>query len=205
MKILLIDLLLSLFAFTQPNSNTNTTVSFIISSSVNIKVKSNVHSFNCKSSTNYGHDTLYVRYEKEDNIYSVENAFLEIDLNGFNCGNPLVNKDFATLLQKDTYPTIKIYIEQIMLNEMKAGNCPGKVDYDIEIAGVKKHFETKFSSSITKGKRLVEGELALSLSDFNLTPPKKLLGLIKVSDEILIEFHYFIEKTSIVRDFYHSK
>ena len=201
MKILL-STLLSLLAFTPAMRNDYTDLSLVFSSSISISGKSNISPFSCKASTFDKHDTLYVRYMKEDNIYKLENAFLEIDLNGFDCGNPLVDKDFAKLLQKDKYPMLKIYLKRITLNKIKAGNLSGKADFEIEIAGINKRYEAKFNSSITKGIRLVEGKLELSISDFNLTPPRKLLGLIKVSEEILIEFRYHIQKTNIVSDLY---
>jgi len=53
----------------------------------------------------------------EDNIYRFENVVIEIDLNGFDCGNPFVDKDFGKLLQKDKYPTLKVYLKQITLDE----------------------------------------------------------------------------------------
>ena len=202
MKILLSALLLIIFAFTSLRRNGYTDLSLAFSSSININGKSNINDFSCKASTIYQYDTLDVRYINENNIYRVENASIEIDLNGFDCGNPLVDKDFAKLLQKDKYPMLKIYLKRITLNKIKAGNLSGKADFEIEIAGINKRYEAKFNSSITKGIRLVEGKLELSISDFNLTPPRKLLGLIKVSEEILIEFRYHIQKTNIVSDLY---
>lgn len=140
----------------------------------------------------------------ENSIYRVENAFIEIDLTEFDCGNPLVDKDFAKLLQMEKYPMLKIYLKQITLNELNAGNLQGKADFEIEIAGINKHYEAKFITSITEGMRLVEGELELNISNFNLTPPKKLLGLIKVSEEIRIEFRYLIQKTSTAYNLSHT-
>jgi len=140
---------------------------------------------------------------KKDNIYNLENASIEIDLNGFDCGNSFLDKDFGKLLQKDKYPTLKIYINQIALDETMEPEIilPGVADFVIGIAGVNNCYNTKFYSSITNGIGLVEGELELSISDFNLTPPKKLLGLVKVSEEILIEFRFLIYKTSSISNY----
>ena len=205
MKILLSILLLSLLAFTSARRNDYHNLSLVFSSSINITGKSNVRPFSCKTSTIYEHDTLDIRYMNEDNIYRFENVVIEIDLNGFDCGNPFVDKDFGKLLQKDKYPTLKIYLKQITLDETLAGiNLSGIADLEIEIAGIIKHYDMKFNSSIINGKGLVEGELELNISDFNLTPPKKLLGLIKVSEEILIEFRYQIHKTSTLNFLTHK-
>ena len=133
MKILLSTLLLSLLAFTPAKRNNYTDLSLVFSSSINITGKSNVRAFSCKTSTIYEHDTLDVRYMNEDNIYRFENVVIVIDLNGFDCGNPFLDKDFAKLLQKDKYPTLKIYLKQITLNETMAGiNLPGIADNSIE-------------------------------------------------------------------------
>ena len=204
MKSLLGILFLSLLAFTPAKKNNYTDLSLIFSGSISISGKSNIRPFSCKASTIDKHDTLIVRYMKEDNIYKLENAFLEIDLNGFDCGNPFVDKDFAKLLQKDKYPTLKIDIKQMTLDELKADNLSGKADFEIEIAGINKNYEAKFNSSITNGIGLVEGELELNISDFNLRPPKKLLGLIKVSEKIQIEFRYFIYESGSVYNQYNA-
>ncbi len=203
MKILLSILLLGLLAFTPAKRNNYNDLSLVFSSSINISGKSNIRPFSCKSSTIYKQDTLIIRYMKKDNIYNLENASIEIDLNGFDCGNSFLDKDFGKLLQKDKYPTLKIYLNQITLNETMEPEkiLPGVADFVIGIAGVNKCYITKFYSSIINGIWLVEGELELSISDFNLTPPKKLLGLVKISEEILIEFRYLIYKSSSISNY----
>jgi len=56
---------------------------------------------------------------------------------------------------------------------------------EIEIAGVKRTIETQLYCEQTKNIQ-VKGTLELKLSDFELEPPKKMLGMIKVDNEIKV-------------------
>lgn len=62
------------------------------------------------------------------------------------------------------------------------------------MAGSEKQFELEFKSSyLENGIIKIEGEQELTMSDFNINPPRVLLGLIKVRDELTIKFELLLK------------
>jgi len=59
---------------------------------------------------------------------------------------------------------------------------------NLTIAGSTNSIELPFNLNINGGKVLLEGKKALKMTDYNIDPPKALLGTITTGDEI--EVHY---------------
>jgi len=157
----------------------------IYESTIIISGETNVGAFNCQS-CNTQIDTLTVSYFENDvHSYQIKHPPIELSVNAFDCGGAVITKDFGKLLQKDIYPALKINFKKVRWttkNQLKVG----KIDFEIEIAGVKKRFIADFNSSIIGGVDVVQGVLDICITDFNLIPHKKILGLIKVSEDIQI-------------------
>jgi len=60
----------------------------------------------------------------------------------------------------------------------------------IVLAGVSKHFDVDYRLiSAEKGYITLEGSRKVNFSDFNLTPPRKLGGMIKTNNELSVVFN----------------
>ena len=60
---------------------------------------------------------------------------------------------------------------------------------EVEVAGVIKRFELSYSfSSDWPGHILLDGSRTFNFSDFKLSPPKKMAGLIKIKDAFDVNF-----------------
>jgi len=57
---------------------------------------------------------------------------------------------------------------------------------EIKIAGVARNYETILYCE-QQGNICVDGTIPLKLTDFGLEPPRKVLGMIKVHDEIQVK------------------
>jgi hypothetical protein len=60
---------------------------------------------------------------------------------------------------------------------------------NITISGVSKVYELPVEVDNTQKAVMVCGKLPIDINDFKLSPPKKLLGIIKVSNKIEIDFN----------------
>jgi len=61
---------------------------------------------------------------------------------------------------------------------------------EIEIAGVKKLYAISYQISADSVKVIhLLGSRALNFSDFKLIPPRKLGGMIKTNDQLIVAFH----------------
>lgn len=161
------------------------TLSFTPKSTLIIKGKSNVHQFECDYNTYELSDSLKVNYKKHDNTIVFENTQLVLEKTEFDCGGKGINKDFHKLLQTKDFPHIKMNLKKVALSDKKTVNA----EVSFTICEITKNYSVPISIYKHNNKMNFKGNIALSLQDFNLTTPKKIMGLIKVKDTIVVEIN----------------
>jgi hypothetical protein len=174
-------LALLFFSFTGNNTPHEQTVYITPESFLYIKGTSNVNTFTCVYDAVTLSRKLPVTYTESGNTMRFHNLEMDLKNNGFNCGNKMINKDFHELLKTEKYPTINFKLLSI---KKEAGKMTAEVA--IEIAGKK----NRYSFPINANGELapLEGLLCLNITDFGLTPPKKMMGMIVVREDIEIVF-----------------
>jgi polyisoprenoid-binding protein YceI len=161
------------------------TLSFTPKSTLIIKGKSNVHEFECDYNTYELSDSLRVNFKKHDNMIVFENTQLLLEKKEFNCGGRGINKDFHKLLQTKDFPNIKMNLKKVALSGKNTVNA----ELSFTICEITKIYTVPISILNQHTKMIFKGSIALSLQDFNLTMPKKIMGLIKVKDTIVVDIN----------------
>lgn len=151
-------------------------------STLYIKGTSNVNTFICAFDAAQLQDAKEIQYRKNGSSLHLEGAILQLQNTGFDCGNKGINKDFHQLLKTDQFPYIRLEVREIT----SAANST-KAMVTIEIANSKKDYVVPVTSPSMAS--VYEGKLCVDIKDFDLTPPKKMMGLITVHDEIEINFN----------------
>lgn len=190
-RILYILLFLVLVSFAHKNFTRHSKSVLITSQSeLHINGTSNVTDFKCQYNIEKFADPIQIHYERANTIIRFEKSMLVLENTGFDCGGRGINKDFHGLLKSDTYPEIILRLKEIKLKPYNANVVNALVE--IEIAGIKRLYtmEVKFEN---KEDWLINGQLKLNINDFDLKAPKKMLGLIVVSEEIEISFHLVLQ------------
>lgn len=125
---------------------------------------------------------------------------INIPVRNFSANNPFVYKDFLSLIKASDFPYIQIYIEKEQFQEFY---LPLSVQYSnvyVSIAGVTTSFLVKCHIKDCKyGNRIIHGEKTVKLTDFKLAPPVKSFGLIKVKNELNINFEFKIPDNLITK------
>lgn len=119
---------------------------------------------------------------------------IQLPINHFVCDNRKMTADFAETLQQDKHPNIDIEILQLHLTTSLA-TMPTQQNVhatiNVHIAGVNKVEEIKLDNlSYKNNQLLLRGGVQLRMSDFNLETPSALFGLIKVKDELDVNFTF---------------
>ncbi|MTE27721.1 YceI family protein [Winogradskyella ouciana] len=180
----------SFYAFKSPGFKTFK--AFLTSESeLIIKGHSNVNDFQCQYDITELSDSIAISYRMVGDNLSFSKAKLELKSLSFNCGNKGINKDFNKLLKSDVYPKIRI---DLVSAESSIEDSELVVTVDITICGISKSYEILIQVNKRNGDLLVCGTLPIDINDFQLEPPKKMLGLIKVSNEIEIDFSLVVVK-----------
>jgi polyisoprenoid-binding protein YceI len=118
------------------------------------------------------------------------NSMIEIEIpaDQIEADSKLMLKDFLELINADKYPTITIEIDSDEITFDNAGESDLKT-IGISMNGITKQFSSQtFSDACFGNQWCLTGKLKIKLTDFNIQPPNKFLGLVKVRDEIFINF-----------------
>ncbi|MFO7658975.1 MAG: YceI family protein [Bacteroidales bacterium] len=123
---------------------------------------------------------------------------INIPVKKFKTNNSLIYQDFLSLLKANTYPDIIIGIGSVQLKKFQEGNNNTYQPIAITLAGVTKEYLVACNLSACSDNEIyVRGYKKIRLSDFYLDPPEKFQGLVKVKDEVLINFGFvFLYKES---------
>lgn len=155
------------------------------SSSLSIVGKTNVHTFRCKYDITELHDPLDVNYITKGNSFEFSSAKLRLKNENFDCGGRGINNDFHELLNTQKYPEVTIDLQKVTPHPRIKDNYIAAVN--ITIAGVSRNYDL-FLKITPENDFKIKGVLEISLPDFNLEAPEKAMGMIKVKDDLVIEF-----------------
>lgn len=156
-----------------------------------ISGESNINQFSF-----YYNNTISPLVDNKTADSDIDKIVINIPVKDFTAGNPLMYDDFLTLLKAGDYPVISISFPE------KFSGTGGSVTgshyslISITIAGISRVYPLRFS--VTKCDRgyFLSGSQSVHLSDFRLRRPERLIGLIKVRDEISVSFGFIINFTN---------
>ncbi len=134
--------------------------------------------------------------QNQNKLYLSQNQ-LAIQVKNFSSDNPMALRDFMKLIKSDAYPAIKAqlnYIETAPGNE-KDIYSKGNAFVNITITGVTQQYSIPVSSNKHGDYISVVGGKKISIRDFGLEPPVEMMGLIKVSEWISIDFRMVCKLT----------
>lgn len=151
-----------------------------------IKGTSNINTFTCVYDAATLSRKVPVSFTTNNKTTHFKNVQLLLKNSGFNCGNRGINSDFHELLKTHKYPNIQFEL-------LKTVDNHNSIDTHIaiEIAGIKKQYKVP----VIKNGELapLEGVLCLNITDFGLTPPRKMMGMIVVREDIEIVFGFELQ------------
>ncbi|MCB9293676.1 MAG: YceI family protein [Lewinellaceae bacterium] len=156
----------------------------------------NVNTFVCRCACVQSFPRLQFEMDvKEDGHRAVfDDARLNIRTTDLDCGNRNMNKDLHETLKAGQYPSISIAIREAGL---KSGTLLADshgwtsitAKASITVAGVERSawLQVKAQQTGPETYRFLS-QYTIKMTDFNIEPPTAMLGLIKVNDQIEINF-----------------
>ncbi len=190
-KLIYIAPILMLVSFTSIHVLKNSkSVLIAPESKLYITGSSNVNKFKCEFNIKTLNAPISVIYSEQQDVIHFENTTLTLENSCFDCGGNAINKDFYRLLKSEEYPHIFLRLKQIKKTHQDKNGIEATVE--IEIAGISKSYlmEAQF---VNNHDLIISGQLKLDISDFDLKPPKKIFGLIIISEDIEISFKLVVE------------
>lgn len=149
---------------------------------------SNINRFTCSSGSDFNASTLIAT--KSDNSPKVNmKGEIQIQIEYFDCGNRMITSDMRKTLKSREYPVLTIRfisIDRMPDEKLSCDSMNGLIE--INLAGTKKIFSIPLDFNRSGSSYELAGSRVFCFEDFNLTPPEKVGGLIKVNDSFEVNF-----------------
>jgi hypothetical protein len=119
----------------------------------------------------------------------------EIPVLAFDGENQAMLNDFRNLLKASIYPDIGVSFERRIFREIVMKKNP-ELELDLTIAGVSKLVTADYQIySRTETRIVIKGKTNFYLTDFDITPPQRVFGLVQVNNKVSISFEIILRRS----------
>ena len=158
---------------------------------LNVAGSTNINTFSCIIPDYSIPDTLICYKNPGKELAIAMTGGVSLPIFSFDCHNNMMTADLRKTLKAKEFPKLNIhFISLRKFPELKTipENITGMVY--IELAGISKKFEVNYTISMDEQKVIhLVGKRSVNFSDFHITPPRKLGGIIQTKDKLDVEFH----------------
>lgn len=155
-----------------------------------INGKTNVNTFQCSIPNYIGTDTLILQEGGKSKKATFIKGSVSLQASLFDCGMAVMTHDLKSTIKVKEYPHIVINFksfERLPKYNVKEDKFKGVMT--ISLAGVVKQFDVNcVIEPKSNGLIYLSGGRQFLFSDFNLEPPQKMMGMIKTSEELNVNF-----------------
>jgi hypothetical protein len=120
---------------------------------------------------------------------------IQLDVQNFDCHNGIMTADLRKTLKAKEYPKLVIrFLNITRYPDANARQSITKGAVFIELAGVSKRFDVDYKVVSADNNYInLVGSRVVNFSDFNISPPRKLGGMIRTRNELSVEFNLRIK------------
>lgn len=152
---------------------------------VTVQGSSNVNQFSFNNTNPIIQDSAGIKKDE------VQYQIVQIPVYSFTGKNKHMLKDFLDLIKASEYPFIILALESRDLVPCEKHTEPTNFKTRITIAGVTNAYVVPCKVvACNNNGYLVKGDLKIKLTDFNINPPQKFFGMIKVNNEVFIDYAF---------------
>jgi polyisoprenoid-binding protein YceI len=174
-------------------------------SMLQIQGKTNVNSFQCYCAPPASVVGFNVESSSETQKINFKKAELTVLTKSLDCRHKIMNRDMYQTLKAEHYPTITLSISQvlipihsinarwIMFRFKRLIHIPIATEAYLTLAGMKRKIDllVTISQPFSNIYRFT-AKKSLLLTDFGLTPPTALMGMVKVKNEIILDIDLYL-------------
>jgi hypothetical protein len=161
-------------------------------SKLSIDGTSNINSFECFCKDKLPPRTTRIQMISATQV-RFQNASLSLRTKALDCDNSKMNSDLCDALKADDYPYITIQFHDATIVRGDLSDASDGADLRMQATMSITDVNQRVTLDV-KGKKLSPGRYRftcakkLKMTDFNIDPPTALFGLIRVRDEITVNF-----------------
>lgn len=168
-----------------------------------IEGRSNVNEFECQANQYSAEAAIIdnddqIEFEQEDQVF----LQVEIRVDGFECGKSRMNRDLQEALKSSEFPDITFLFGSAEILEMPSDHDQAfqlQVKGSLTVAGNTKDIQFNARAYFLETHKVrAIGNTTINMSDFDVTPPTALMGLIKAVDELTVNFDLIASETDAI-------
>lgn len=170
-----------------------------------IEGSSNVNEFECRANQYFAEATLFNPEDTPDFLSEESNnVFMQVEIrvDGFECGRSRMNRDLRDALKSDQFPEIIFMFNSAEIIEAPSDNDDPfelLVNGSLTVAGNTKNISfTTRAYYINSSKVRAVGHTTIRMTDFDVTPPTALMGLVQARDELTVKFDLIASETDAI-------
>jgi len=125
-----------------------------------------------------------VHVSRVDGILKLADCNINLKVRAFDSGNGLMNRDFRTMMKEPENPFIRVELLSISPVWKENGGWEnGKAEIEVEINGIRKKYTVQCKLENPESL-FIHGQQRILLTDFDLVPPRRMMGMVKVSEVV---------------------
>ena len=172
-------------------------------SKISLTGTTNINSYECISDTEIPRGYLMADIMPGSNAIFFSDAQLGIRVATFDCGNRLMNRDLHEALggKKNPYIEIKLLEARPLTSPSRTLNGKIRVEIVIKINGKVKNTDLVLDYRTSNHlSYYISGSKNLKMSDFGIEAPSPALGLVKVRDQVTINFNLLVDTSQLTQN-----
>ncbi|WP_294962548.1 YceI family protein [uncultured Flavobacterium sp.] len=173
--------------FTAISLQTNAQRNFTVAANSTFEVAgtSTVHDWVMKSTEGTGNATLIIKDSKLAGINSLSVSLLAESLKSYKAS---MDKVAYEAMDTETHK----YIEYVLKSAEKVDETTWNLTGVYTIAGVSKEYKTQVKVTASKGNIILQGSNQITFGDFEMTPPKAAMGVVKAGKDLTVIFNIIL-------------
>ncbi|HRJ31643.1 MAG TPA: YceI family protein [Cyclobacteriaceae bacterium] len=157
------------------------------SSKVTVFGSTNVNSFRFEYMEEISIDRP-VRVTRSEGSLKLSGGMINLKVKAFDSGNGIMNKDFRKMLLEEENPFIQVELQTLTPTWQPNDSWrEGKAEIEVTINAIAKTYSVSCRVE-NPGSLLIYGKQKILLTDFGLTPPVRMMGMVKVSEWVDLDF-----------------
>jgi polyisoprenoid-binding protein YceI len=185
MKTIQSFLLTVIFTTIALQANAQKNYSVAANSTFEVAGTSTVHDWVMKSTEGTGMANLIIKDSKLATINSLRISILAESLKSYKAS---MDKVAYEALDTETHKNIEYVLKSAEKIDDNTWNLTGVYT----IAGVSKEYKTQVKVTTSKGNIILQGSNQITFGDFEMTPPKAALGVVKAGKDLTVIFNIIL-------------
>ena len=161
---------------------------------------SNVAPWRCSGTTLDGRMSVAAPLDRMAAVIDgIEDFELTIPVATLRCGNRQMERDMYRALRSASYPTIEFRFADLISIATGSEGEPlrARITGVLTLAGAKRSVAIDvIAQRIAPGRFRLRARLPLRMTDFRITPPTALFGMVKAKDDLVVQFDLILEDRS---------